>query len=341
LERVPDHILQKAVSKANDAMTEAGTRNLQIMASIADDGTVTFTQPLNVQQLDQLKQALNKVAFGEVDRFGRPNDVGQMAGRLSRDLRAALGDAVPEYNAATRLGGDKIAEDNALALGRAALEKKTTLEDVVAAMDGATDAEKTAFKQGLREAIEDGMMNVRAVASDPNIDARQVRDAVFKLSPEAVRNKLEAAIGPESAKKILDLVAEEMPQLQTRAAVARGSATAVRTAGREAIEEELTPGVLGSVMRGNPVNAGRRVTQILTDTTPQADNARKMALMTEIAEVLTDVKGPEASNAMAIIQRAMEGQPVSDAQAAAIARALTTIGVLSGHQSTRRMLESN
>ena len=336
LDRIPSQTLNRAVRDANDAMQIAGTRNQQILASIADDGTVTFTKPLNVQQLNEIKIQLGGIAEETKDQFGRLSREGIGASRLASDLRIALTDAVPTYGRAVRLGGNKIAEDNALSLGRGVLTQNVRLEDVVAQMEGASKAEKSAFKRGLREALEEGMSNVRSVASDQNLDAREVRQAIQSLSSRATRSKIEAAIGPQAANRISKLMEAEVPQLATRAAVSRGSATAVRQAGQEAVSEATTPGVLGTIARGEPVGAVRRITQVLTDTTPQADQARRAVLMQEIATSLTEVRGTNVTKALDAINEAIAGQPLSEAKSRMIANALAVTGSLAAFQAGTR-----
>src|SRR5690606_3299091 len=79
LKKVPNSILRRAVDEANDEMVSLGQRNQQIMAQIADDGTVTFREMPNVQQLDEIKKALQRIGYSEVDQFGRPTGAGQRA----------------------------------------------------------------------------------------------------------------------------------------------------------------------------------------------------------------------------------------------------------------------
>ena len=340
LDRIPSQTLNRAVQDANDAMQIAGTKNQQIMASIADDGTVTFTNPLNVQQLNEIKIQLGGIAEETKDQFGRLTREGIGAASLASDLRVALTEAVPTYGRAVRLGGNKIAEDNALAMGRGVLTQNVRLEDVVAQMEGASKAEKSAFKRGLREALEEGMSNVRSVASDQNLDAREVRQAIQSLSSRATTAKIEAAIGPEAARRISKLMEAEVPQLATRAAVSRGSATAVRQAGQQGVTEATAPGVLGTLVRegpiGGPVGAVRRITQVLTDTTPQADQARRAALMQEIATSLTEVRGTNVTKALDAINEAIAGQPLSEAKSRMIANALSVTGSLAAFRGGTR-----
>jgi hypothetical protein len=130
LARVPSKVLRRAVDEANDAMTYAGVKNQQILAEIADDGSVIFRVMPNVQHLDFIKRSLGEIGAESVDQFGRPTGAGIRASKLASDLRDALKEAVPEYGTAVKLGGDKIAEDKALRLGSDVLTRRISRADV-------------------------------------------------------------------------------------------------------------------------------------------------------------------------------------------------------------------
>lgn len=339
LSRIPPKTLRAAIDEANDAMRAAGTTNRQIMAEIADDGAVTFREMPNVQQLDEIKKALGNFGAENVDQFGRPTAAGRRANMLARDLRDAIGDAVPTYRVAVKLGGDKIAEDQALALGRRALLAQTTREDVGEFLTGGMSREaRDAFKRGLRGYIDDTLANVQRTITDPNIDAREAMTAIKQLSSRANREKVSSVLGESQARKLFDVIDRATMKLELRAGVSRNSATAIRTAGREAMDTQLAPGAVGTLARGKPVNAGQRIIQTLTNTTPQADLARRQALYAEIAESLTSIRGPEAERAMGLVRQAMRGQPLSEAQARQVANLITAAGAIGGYQTGTQSL---
>lgn len=339
LSRIPPRTLQSAVQEANDAMRAAGVRNMQIMAEIADDGSVVFREMPNVQQLDEIKKALGSIGAESVDQFGRPTAAGSRANRLARDLRDAISEAVPSYRTAVKLGGDKISEDQALALGRRALLAQTTREDVGEFVAGGVSREaRDAFKRGLRGYIDDTLARVQRTITDPNIDAREAMTAIKQLSSRANRQKISDVLGEAQARKLFDVIDRATVKLELRAGVARNSQTAIRTAGREAMDTALAPGMIGSAARGEPVNAAKRIVQTLTNTTPQADLARRQSLYAEIAKALTNIRGAEAEQAMALVRQAMAGQPVSEAQARRVANLLTTAGALGAHQTGMKLL---
>lgn len=331
LDRVPPKTLRKAIDEANEAMQEASTRNMQILADIADDGSVTFREMPNVQQLHEIKIALQS----QVEL----NDVGQMtagsrrAQRLAGDLRDLLGKNVQGYSTAMRLGGDKIAQSNALGMGRKVLTDSVSVEDVAELMDGASPAQREAFAVGLRANLEQVMSRVKAVASDPDVDAREARKVIQEMTSRLNRDKVRIALGKKKANRLFSVLDREARKFTTQARVARNSATAIRTAGRDAVKQELEPGPLGSLASGEPVQATRRILQLFTNTTPQARGAKEAEHMAEIARALTQVRGEDAVKALGLVRKAMAGQKLTSAQSSAVANAVIGSGALSAHQS--------
>ena len=321
-------------------MQAAGTRNQQIMASIADDGTVTFTRPLNVQQLDEVKKALGAVAQGETDAItGRITGAGIRAKNLAGELRDAIADAVPSYRTAVKLGGDKIAEDQAFDLGRKLLSPATSRETVADAMTGASREAKAAARSGLRQFIDDALANVQRTITDPNTDAREAMKLVKDLSSRANREKARAVLG-KAADTLFDQIEEVTAHLELRSAVARNSATYARTATDRAVSEIAEPGALRTLLAGKPGEAAQKFVQLFTGNTGEMAQARKLEIYGQIAEALTTLRGSAAENALATVQRAIAGQPVTSAEAARIGRVLSTSAAVSGFQLGTRAIEA-
>jgi hypothetical protein len=343
LQRIPARTIQAAVSEANDAMRAAGVRNQQIMAEIAEDGSVMFREMPNVQQLDEIKKALGTIAQNETDAItGRITGAGLRAKNLARELSDALGEAVKPYRTAVKLGGDKIAEQNALDIGRKLLLSGTTRESVAEVMNGASREAKAAAAQGLRGYIDDTLANVQAAMTnfDPNnpTAAQEAVKLVKQLSSRANREKVELVLGTARANALFKQLDEAGAQLATRAAVARNSATASRLAGQQMVNEITSPGALGSLMQGEPGQAMRQIVQLFTGQGSEAQMARKQAIYGEIAQALTGMRGQQAQDALQIVERAIAGQPVSSAEAARIARTLTTGGAIAAYQSGTQLL---
>lgn len=339
LSRIPSRTVQAAVSEANDAMRAAGVRNMQIMAEIADDGSVVFREMPNVQQLDELKKALNSIAQNETDAItGRVTGAGLRARTLARELAEAIGEAVPQYKTAVRLGGDKIAEQNALDLGRKLLLSSTTRETVAETMQNASKEAQEAARRGLRTYIDETLANVQRTITDPNVDAREAMALVKSISSRANKDKVAVVLGQARADALFRALDEAAKQLELRSAVARNSATASRLAGRETIDAITEPGALRTLLKGRPADAGRKVVQLFTGQGSEIQAARKQELYAEIARALTGIQGQAAQDALATVQRAIAGQPIASAEAAQIARVLTTAGALSAYQSGTQLL---
>lgn len=299
LARVPDRTMREAIEEANESMMAQGLRNQQIMASIADNGRVTFQEMPNVQQLDEIKRALQAIARDNVDQFGRRTARGNRANGLAGELREALGIAAPAYDEAVRLGGDKIAMDNALDLGQRLLTNGVSVEDAVAGTRGLKDAERGRLQQGIRSYVDDLLGRVKATRGDPDVDSREAWKAIQELSGRNNREKLRAALGNEQADAFLGQVDQAARAFQVRAAAAGNSATMPRSAQMQALESG------GSVLPQAPVGPPRpiqdsllslpgKAVNRLTGNTPAAREARMAADLTELAEKLTGLRGQEA-----------------------------------------------
>lgn len=337
LQRIDPATLKSAIGEANDAMRAAGMKNQQIMAEISKNGEVTFREMPNVQQLDEIKKALGALGRAEVDQFGRPTGKGIRANKLAADLRDAISNAVPSYKTAVKLGGDKIAEDQALDLGRKLLSPATTREAVRTAMDGASREAKAAARQGLRSHIDDALANVARTITDPNTDAREALKLIKDMSSRANKDKVAEVMGSR-AKPLFDMLDEVSAHFELRSATARNSATASRIAGKEAVDAVTADGPLRQLMQGEPIAAMRSVVKAITGQTGEAQAARKQAIYVDIAKALTQKKGAAAEQALKTITGAIQGQPISSADAIRIARAVTTGGALAAYQTGTQFL---
>jgi hypothetical protein len=334
LSRVPDRTLRAAIDEANEAMKAAGVQNRQIMAEIAEDGTVAFREMPNVQQLDELKKALGAVARTETDQFGRLTAAGIRAQKLAGELRDAVSDAVPVYRNAVKAGGDKIAEDQALDLGRRILSSKTKFEDAREIMQGASLEAKAAARRGMREQIEDTLSNVRRTITDPNVDAREAMSLVKEMSSRANMKKARLILGT-GAKALFDELEQAEAALALRAAMARNSATAIRTQIQRTARDEVAPGVVRSTAGklGNPLDAAQSITETLFGIDPQSMNEAERKMMAEIADALTGIRGQDAQRALSVVKAALEGQPMKDADAQLIGKLVSGSAAGGGYQA--------
>jgi hypothetical protein len=339
--RIPDRTLRAAIQEANDAMREAGVTNKQIMAQISDDGAVSFSTMPDVRQVDFLKRALDDISRKEVDQFGRPTAAGVRSRRLAGDLREALKLAVPEYGRALRIGGDKLQRDEALALGKSLLFKNTTIEDVRGFMNqGVSREAKGALRQGLREGIESTLSNVRRTITDDAIDAREAMQLVKELSSRANTAKVKQVLGTARANRLLQELDRAAAALQLRAAIATNSKTAIRQSIQDQVAEEAAPGLARQVAgrSGNVFEAAGDLTASVAGTDARSISAREKAVFDEIASALVNMRGQDAQRALGAVQRAMDGQPLKDAEAALIGRLVGISAPLLSQKSMQQSL---
>lgn len=340
-DRIPDRLKREAIQEANEAMQEQGRKNLQIMADIADDGTITFREMPNIEQLHYVKQALDTIGYS-VDELGRPTAKSLRAKRLGNELREAMRDAVPEYGVASRLGGEKIAEQQALILGRDLMNPRTSLDDVVSQMQGASKSERDAAKLGLRSQIEDVMSNTRTSASTGTpTEISEAMNILRQMSSRAFRQKAEVVLGESDARKLFGQLDETIAALELRGAVQTGSQTARRQAIQAGVEEATTPGFWGQIARGNVPAAAKELASTLTGATKQYTEQQKAKLWQDIAKALTERKGKDAEVALRYLLQAMEGKKLSQPKAAYLSDIATSIigagSVGAGRESKERL----
>ena len=341
LKRIPTSTLRAAIAEADDAMRAAGVTNMQVMKSIQPDGSVVTTNPPNVQQLDELKKALGAILQKETDPVtGKVTQAGIRARELARQLKAAVADAVPAYGRAVKLGGDKIEEDAALAIGRNLFASNTTRETVVDTMRGASVEAQAAARQGVREYIDNTLARVRRGFDDPNVDTRETLRLLNELSSRDSREKLTAILGQAKADRLLKEVDEVGRQFGTRQAIATGSDSGRRIARGKAIDDAIAPGIIGTAAQGAPVKSVQAFIQLLTRETPQAQLARKQEVLAEVAKALTQKRGPEAVAALKLVEKALSGQPLKSQEAVFLGRVVGTTGALAGYQSGQQYLTS-
>ena len=332
LDKAPSSLMARAIEEANEVMRMSGMPSrTHIKATIADDGSVSFEELPNVMQLDELKKALQTIAYENVDNFGRMTAKGTRYNKLAGELKDAVSDAVPVYADAVKLGGDKISEERAFKLGAELLRPNTELEDILSQFgEDASAAQISAAKQGLRRYIDKAIGDVRAIASDPTaeaIDAREVIKVVTDLSSKNARKKIKAMLGAE-ADALLKQIDEAAQSASVRAALAVNSKTAQRTAIRESVEQVTQPGVFGTAMRGEPLMTSQKLIQAVSGQTDEFTEAQKQRIFEEISRALTQRRGRSAQEALRLINSAMEGQPLTDAQNQFLAQqiALTLYG---------------
>lgn len=344
LNKVSPDVLIKAVKEANDDMRANGIVNQQIMAMIGDNGDVIFREMPNVQQLDEIKKALQAIAYENTDDFGKLTGKGQRYSNLATELRDAVGNAVPSYLDAVKIGGDKIAEERAFKLGADLLRTKTNVEDVMLELgDKPSTAQLASAKQGLRSYIDTMLGNVRSIASDPNaetLEARQVIKAVLDMSSDNSRKKIKSLLGAE-ADALLAQIDEAAQSASVYASMAQNSKTAARLAQKQTIEQITEPGVVQHAMKGEFVGTTKGLIQNITGMTGEYTEAQKQRIYQDIARALTEKGGDDARLALNVLDKAMQGQALTDAQVNSLSRLVSGVLFTGAAPAATKATQSN
>lgn len=290
-------IPSEAWGYANKLMKVEGSKSKQILFDIAEDGTVNMKTMPDVRQLDYVKRAIDAVAE-EADgkgRLGGQTAMGRAFKNLAVELRDSLKDAVPEYGAALKSAADPISRIEGIKLGTKLLSPTFTRSELKEALDGMTGPERQAVISGIRAQLDEVMANVRGMASDPNVDARQLNEMVRQLTSKATREKIGMVLGdPKKTMQFFREVGQAFKAAELRAGVATNSKTAARTQAISGIDERLQPGVVGTAMEGNLPGATKKAIQVATGATPRQQRLRNNEQWLELAKLLSERRGRQA-----------------------------------------------
>lgn len=277
-------------------------------------------QPTLVRLLDRATRALNSAAQrGERGgALGGNTPLGNAAGSLASDIRQSLREAVPEYGVALDTAADPIRRVQATEFGATILNPQTTREQVAMELRGMTGPERKAVMEGLRDQVDEVMANVRRMASDPNIEARQLREGLGRLSSKAAREKVELVVGKDKANALYGTIGRAMRSMELRASVARNSRTFGRQATDAQVKAQIEPGVLGLALEGHPALAARKAIQSLTRMTPERRLEAEDRLYGEIAKALTEVRGTRAEGYLNTLIKAVNSRATNTKAAKAV-----------------------
>jgi hypothetical protein len=260
--------------------------------------------------------------------------------KLAGQLKTAIGDAVPEYNVAVKVGGDKIAEDEALDLGMKLLSPKTTREQVARQMVNASDAEKQAAKLGVRNHIDDTLANVKSSIATPDTDVKEAMKVLADLSSRANLAKMRLIIGSKGVEKMQKELEVVRRALTLRAAVAKNSATAQRQAIQTTSKAILNEGPWQMIKQGKPLEAIKESVKLLTGSNASGQAIRESAMYTDVIKALTEKRGEDAVMALKIMNNAITKQIVlSDKNAEFISRVLMSQSASASVVSGRKFNE--
>lgn len=335
LKRVPG----SAVSQANAELKMLGHNSKQILADIADDGSVVFKQLPDVQQIDAITRNLQAIARQGDGKgaLGGNTPAGRAAGNLAGEIRDNLRTLVPEYGQALDTAADAIGRRNALDFGARVLSPSTARDELASELRGMSQAERASVAQGVRSKIDETLANVRSVISDPNVDARQAVAALNQFSSKAAQEKIAMIAGPEQAAALNASLDEARRALSLRAGVSQNSKTFARQAASQAVDDMSAPGVLGTFIapaEKGGVSAGvRNVVRALAGESPEVAAARSDAVYGDILKALTAPRGSDASElALRLGRRAQADQGAQDVSAI-LARLISSGAAGGGYQA--------
>jgi hypothetical protein len=305
LSRVP----ASAIAQANAELRMLGHSSKQIMADVADDGSVVFKQLPDVQQIDAITRNLRTIADrGDGQgQLGGNTPFGRAAGNLARDIRDNLRTLVPAYGEALDVAGDAIGRTKAIEFGSKAFSPSVARDEFARELRGMPAAERAAVAQGVRSRIDETLANIRSAISDPNVDARQAVSALNEFSSDAVRDKVTTLVGKEQAQSLFASMDEARRALSLRAGVAQNSKTYPRQAMAQQIDEMNAPGPLGTFIAqgetGGLSQGIRALARTLFGKTPQTLQAEQDALYGEIVKALTGPRGADAQQLILNLSR--------------------------------------
>ncbi len=300
LDNLLKRVSQSDINAANELMRAEGHQSKQILAKIADDGTITYLRKPDVRQIDYITRALNDRAASNagLGSLGGQTNAGRVYQNLSGDLRGAAKSAVPEYETALQTAADPIRRSNAVKFGSELMNPSTTRESVAEFTANLTGPEREALKQGIRSNISDKVANVVRSVSDGDVEARQAIKILRDMSSDAAREKISLAIGDSAESKALfDEIDRATKSFELRAGVADNSKTFARQNTNQIVGNYAdSTGPISAVKKGEPVNAAKRLIQALTGETPANIATRKDKMFEEIARVLTSPGRTAAQN---------------------------------------------
>jgi len=338
LEGMLGRVPRAAIKKANELMLMENVTSGQILAEVADDGAVTYRRLPDVRQLDYITRALGDVADNQNAQgaMGGTTQLGRAVTNLQRQIRSALRQEVPAYADALDTAADAISRTRAVEAGANIINKPSLTREAVAdSLAGASRAERSAARAGLRSAIDERLARVNAVATDPNVDIREFQKLANDLRSRSARDKMETVLGARDTARLYDELDENIVSLELRAAISRNSATQQRTAIKGAVDDATSPGILRTLVSegetGGLINSVKRLAAVITGNTDEAKAIRQMGIYDEIANTLTSLRGSQARAALNLVNRAIQGDALNETQARVIARALTTPAAMASY----------
>jgi len=328
------------IAKANRLMKLMGEESQQIMATVADDGSVVYRQMPDVRQLDYITRALNTLSEKERgSALGAVTVEGKALSDLSRDIRSTLRAHVPAYDQALKTAADPLSRIEALKIGEDAFRSSIKRGDFALMVKGMDREQLLAARRGARQYIDDQMAKAVGTVSGDAAGVAEGRKVLRDLSSRASREKMETLLGPRQSARLFKAIDEQAKAFELRASVAQNSKTAQRQEFNSMLDDQARGGAFARAAAGEPLQASRRVLQAFTGQTPEAVKQRKDAIATEVAKALTTARGSDAVRLHAALQSINRNQPLNSRFAADVARMTSIPGAAAGYNYSMNELQ--
>ncbi|PZM07581.1 hypothetical protein [Rhizobium tubonense] len=319
--RVPPPI----VARANNLMRVNGEQSQQMLARVADDGTVTYERLPDVRQIDYITRALN-----DVSRRGDGNGIlggntseGFAYGNLARTLRNATAALVPEYRTALDTAADPANAREAALFGQHILSPTVPRDEVEAFVSGLSNPELQHLRGGIRAKFAETIANVKRTVADPNTDARQGIAALRDLSSDAARQKLAYVLGPREAVNMFDTIDRAATAFQLRANVSTNSRTYARQAAERAVDTATSPSMVQNAASGKPIVTAQGFLKSLAGTDDASMLARKDETWRDVANLMTMPANTAQGSFLQALQGAAAQLPTIDRNTGRIVAGVT------------------
>ena len=336
----------RIVNAANELMALEGRQSKQIKVTADADGNITKVERLpDVEQWDYITRALNDLSIGA----GRRTDIGGRYRKLSREIRNTVKEEVPAYGTAVSAGQQNILRDQAVDYGYKLLDPAVTREEIRNLRDAIEDTKTdlpenlrvsaVQTEQGLRSRLDEIVANARSSISRPDTAVNALTTLDTLLSSDATRVKLVDAIGKDKADQIFDELANVRATLDLR----RAANVSERASATETVRKglQIQAPLLDSLANQGVTGAGTTIFRALTGRTEEAREIQQQQLAVEIARVLTQMKGQNARDALALMRRyETTGKPLNEKQARMVAKVVTLPSALAFYSQREPIAES-
>ena len=303
IENIWPRLPESAIREANEFMRVEGYASKQIIAKVLKDGTIKFEKMPDVRQIDYITRGLGEVIDQNTNPLGNISNKGRIYAKLKADLRNLVKESVPSYKIALDSAADAISEINARKFGATILKSNVTRQDTLDALNGMGKAEMAQVKKGLRDAIDDSLANVKAVMSDTNLDSREARKALQDFSSRSSRGKMEFLLGKKESNLLFQKIDRINKGFTLKANVNENAKTFARLNTDETIKNLVEGGTINQLRSGNLPGAGREGIAMLGGRSANQKNEIVQDLYSELANVLTGLRGKDAQNMLSQLTR--------------------------------------